>query len=56
MTFDVVVNFFLKKGQRVLVMISICKYLIFIAVFSGSHINDRSHRPSKIDISHLVVC
>ena len=32
-------------------------YFIFIAVFSGSHINDRSHRPSKVYcFIHLLVC
>ena len=40
-----------------MVVIGICNSLIFIAVFSGSHINDRSHGPSKVDrLFHLVAC
>ena len=31
-------KWFSKNGQGVLVVINICNYLIFIAVFSGSHI------------------
>ena len=46
----------IKNGQ-VLVVINICNYLIFLAVFSGSHINDLSQQPSKVVfVIHLVVC
>ena len=36
--FDLVISGFQKNGQGVLVVIIICNYLIFIAVFSGSNI------------------
>ena len=38
MPFSFGYKWFSKKGQGVFVVINICNYLIFIAVFSGSHI------------------